>query len=66
MGVINEVKSGVKSPSVMGGGGIIKIAVSIVVVVGIALAALFFWGKVSTKNIPVVSQAVSPARVYIS
>jgi hypothetical protein len=48
------------------GGGLAKVAVSIVVVVGVLLAALYFWGKVSTKNIPVVSQVVSPARVYIS
>lgn len=64
MGILNEMKAGVKSPGVSG--GIVKVAVSIVVLVGVALAALYFWGKVSTKNIPVVSQAVSPARVYIS
>jgi hypothetical protein len=65
MGVLNEAKSGVTNPSPMSG-GILKVIISIVVVVGVVLAALVFWGKVSTKNIPVVSQAVSPARVYIS
>jgi hypothetical protein len=65
MGVLNEAKSGVTNPSPMGG-GIVKVIISVFVVVAIALAALVFWGKVSTKNIPVVSQAVSPARVYIS
>lgn len=59
------MKSGIKSPSASGG-GLVKVAVSIVVIVGVALAALYFWGKVATKNIPVVSQVVSPARVYIS
>lgn len=66
MGIINSVKEGVTNPTPTSGGGIIKIVVSVVVFVGIALAALYFWGKVSTKNIPVVSQVVSPARVYIS
>jgi hypothetical protein len=65
MGVLNEAKSGVTNPSPMSG-GIVKVVISVFVVIAIALAALVFWGKVSTKNIPVVSQAVSPARVYIS
>jgi len=65
MPVIGEVKSGITNPSPMGG-GLIKVAVSIVVIVGIALVALFMWGKVSNANIPIVSQVVSPARVYIS
>jgi len=64
MGILNEMKSGVTKPSMTG--GITKVAVSVVVLVGVALAALYFWGKVSSKNIPVVSQVVSPARVYIS
>lgn len=65
MPVINDIKSGVTNPSPMGG-GLVKVAVSVVVVVGLALVALFMWGKVSQKNIPVVSEAVGAARVYIS
>ena len=65
MGILNEAKSGVTHPTPTGG-GLVKIAVSIVVIVAIALGALYFWGKVSNANIPVVSTVVSPARVYIS
>jgi hypothetical protein len=66
MGIINSVKEGVTNPTPVSGGGLVKVIVSVVVFVGVALAALYFWGTVSNKNIPVVSQVVSPARVYIS
>lgn len=64
MGILNEIKSGITHPTP--GGGLLHVAVSVVVIVGLAMVALFLWGKVANKNIPVVSQAVSPARVYIS
>lgn len=65
MPIISEVKSGVTNPTPMGG-GLVKVVVSVIVVVGIALAALVLWGKVANANVPVVSQAVAPARAYIS
>lgn len=65
MPVLNDVKSGITNPTPTGG-GLIKIAVSIVVVVGVVFVALMLWGKVSNANIPIVSTAVAPARVYIS
>lgn len=65
MAVISDIKSGIMNPHPVGG-SLIGVAVSIVVVIGIAFVALMFWGKISNANIPVVSQAVAPARVYIS
>lgn len=65
MGILNEIKSGVTKPSPTSG-GLVKVLVSVIVIVGAAMVALTIWGKVATKNIPVISQAVSPARVYIS
>jgi len=65
MGILNDVKSGITHPT-PAGGGLLKIAVSIIVVVGVVFVALMLWGKVSNANIPVVSNAVAPARHYIS
>lgn len=65
MGILNEAKAGITNPTVAGG-GLVKVIVSVIVVVGIVFVALMLWGKVSNANIPVVSSAVAPARVYIS
>jgi hypothetical protein len=65
MGILNEAKSGITNPTPTSG-TLTKVAVSVVVVVGIVFVALMVWGKVSNANIPVVSSAVAPARVYIS
>jgi len=65
MGILNEIKSGVSHPTPTGG-GLLKVAVSVIVVVGLAMVALMLWGKVANKNIPIASAAVAPARVYIS
>ena len=62
---MSEIKSGVTSPNITGG-GFVKTFVAVIVVVAFALVALVLWGKVSNANIPVVSAAVAPARVYIS
>ena len=65
-GIMNSVKGGADltkpKPNV---GYVIGGVVAAVVLGGIVLVALFFWGKVSQANVPVVSQVASPARVYI-
>ena len=65
-GIMNSVKGGADltkpKPSV---GYVVGGVVAAVVLGGIVLVALFFWGKVSQSNVPVVSQVASPARVYI-
>jgi hypothetical protein len=65
MPIVQEIKAGVRDPTVTGG-GFVKVFVSVVVVAAFAFIAFVIWGKVSQANIPVVSAAVAPARVYIS
>jgi len=69
MGILNNMKGGedLTHPR-LSGGWILYAVVGAIVLIGVVLGALFFWGKVSgaAQNIPVVGSMTAPMRVYMS